>query len=180
MKDYDYYTVDEILQALESNTDEILTRATILTKNLVRQSGLTVEAEEVFNEALMRLLNDTRHVPKDIPLTVTIGNVIRSICNGIAERNQEKIFKHSESIDGYIETIAYTTDEDEDDTDPRWKILMSIFSQDDGAMRFLAAIQEGQNKSEIVKSVFAGDETAYDTTRRRIVRNGLKYLKEAG
>ncbi|MFB2649395.1 hypothetical protein [Shewanella mangrovisoli] len=179
MKDYDYYTVDEILQALESNTDEVLTRTTILTKCLARKSGLTVEAEEVFNEALMRILDNTRHVPKDIPLVVTIGNVIRSICNGMAERNQEKIFKHSESIDGYSKTIADITD-NEDDADPRWGILMSIFSQDDVAMRFLAATQEGQNKSEIVKSVFAGDETAYDTTRRRIVRNGQKYLKEAG
>ncbi|GGZ04039.1 MULTISPECIES: hypothetical protein [Shewanella] len=180
MKDYDYYTVDEILQALESNTDEVLTRTTILSKYLVKKSRLTVEADEVFNEALMRILSDTRHMPKDIPLTVTIGNVIRSICNGMAERNQEKVFKYSESIDGYSETITDTTDDNEDDTDPRWRILMSIFSQDDGAMRFLAATQEGQNKSEIVKSVFAGDETAYDTTRRRIVRNGQKYLKEAG
>lgn len=47
-------------------------------------------------------------------------------------------------------------------------------------MRFLTATQEGQNKSEIVESVFAGDEKAYDTTRRRIVRNGKKYFKEAG
>jgi hypothetical protein len=180
MKDYDYYTVDEILQALESNTDDVLTRMTIFSKYLVRKAGLTAEAEEVFNEALVRILDDTRHVPKDIPLTVTIGNVIRSICNGMAERNQEKIFKHSESIDGYSETIADITDDNEDDTDPRWGILISIFSQDDGAMRFLTATQEGQNKSEIVESVFAGDETAYDTTRRRIVRNGQKYLKEAG
>ncbi|WP_105174768.1 hypothetical protein [Pseudoalteromonas sp. T1lg122] len=180
MKDYDYYTVDEILQALESNTDEVLTRTTILSKCLVKKSGLTVEADEVFNEALMRILGDTRHVPKDIPLTVTIGNVIRSICNGIAERNPEKVFKHSESIDGYCETIADTNGDSEEGTDPRWGILMSIFSQDDDAMRFLAATQEGQNKLEIVKSVFAGDETAYDTTRRRIVRNGQKYLKEAG
>ncbi|MEL4255405.1 hypothetical protein [Shewanella xiamenensis] len=179
MKGYDYYTVDEILQALESNTDEVLTRTTILSKYLVRKSGLTVEADEVFNEALMRILGDTRHVPKDIPLTVTIGNVIRSICNGLAERNQEKIFKHSESIDGYDETATAAPAED-DSTDPRWEILMSIFNQDEDAMRFLAATQEGQNKSEIVQSVFACDETAYDTTRRRIVRNGQKYLKEAG
>ena len=57
---------------------------------------------------------------------------------------------------------------------------MNNFSQDDVAIRFLAATQEGQHKSEIVESVFAGDEKAYDTTRRRIVRNGQKYLKEAG
>lgn len=168
------------MQALESNTDEVLTRTTILSKYLVRKSGLTVEADEVFNEALMRILGDTRHVPKDIPLTVTIGNVIRSICNGLAERNQEKIFKHSESIDGYDETATAASAEDDYSTDPRWEILMSIFNQDEDAMRFLAATQEGQNKSEIVQSVFAGNETAYDTTRRRIVRNGQKYLKEAG
>lgn len=180
MKNYDYYTVDEILQALESNTDEVLTRMTILSKILVRNSGLTIEADEVFNEALMRILSDTRHVPKDIPLKVTIGNVIRSICNGMAERNHEKIFKHSESIDGYDETATAASAEDDDSTDPRWEILISVFNQDEDAMRFLAATQEGQNKSEIVKSVFAGDETAYDTTRKRIVRNGQKYLKEAG
>ena len=67
MKDYDYYTVDEILQALESNTDDVLTKAVIWSKRIVRKSGLAIEAEEVFNEALLRILEDDRHLPKDIP-----------------------------------------------------------------------------------------------------------------
>lgn len=180
MKDYDYYTVDEILQALESDTDDVLTRTIILSKRIVGKSGLTIEAEEVFNEALLRILEGDRHVPKDIPLTITICNVIRSICNGMAERNQEKIFKHAESIDEYEKAGNVQSIEDDGTTDPRWTALVNNFSQDDVAMRFLAATQEGQNKSEIVKSVFTGDEKAYDTTRRRIVRNGQKYLKEAG
>lgn len=180
MKDYDYYTVDEILQALESNTDDVLTKAVIWSKRIVRKSGLAIEAEEVFNEALLRILEDDRHVPKDIPLTVTICNVIRSICNGMAERNQEKIFKRAESIDEYEEVDNVQSIEKDGIADPRWTVLMNNFSQDDVSIRFLAATQEGQNKSEIVESVFAGDEKAYDTTRRRIVRNGQKYLKEAG
>ena len=179
MKDYDYYTVDEILQALESNTDDVLTKAVIWSKRIVGKSGLAVEAEEVFNEALLRILEDDRHIPKDIPLTITICNVIRSICNGMAERNQEKIFKHAESIDEYEEAGNVHNIEYDGAADPRWTILMNNFSQDDVAMRFLAATQEGQNKSEIVESVFSVVETAYDTTRRRIVRNGQKYLKEA-
>lgn len=180
MKDYDYYTVDEIIQALESNTDEVLTRTIIWSKRIVGKSGFAIEAEEVFNEALLRILDDDRHVPKDIPLTITICNVIRSICNGMAERNQEKIFKHAESIDEYEEASNVQSIEDNGATDPRWSVLVNNFSQDDIAMRFLTATQEGQNKSEIVESVFAGDEKAYDTTRRRIVRNGKKYFKEAG
>ena len=180
MKDYDYYTVDEILQALESDTDDVLTRTIILSKRIVGKSGLTIEAEEVFNEALLRILEGDRHVPKDIPLTITICNVIRSICNGMAERNQEKIFKHAESIDEYEKAGNVQSIEDDGTTDPRWTALVNNFSQDDVAMRFLAATQEGQNKSEIGKAVFTGDEKAYDTTRRRIVRNGQKYLKEAG
>lgn len=180
MKDYDYYTVDEILQALESNTDDVLTKAVIWSKRIVGKSGLAVEAEEVFNEALLRIFEGDRHIPKDIPLTITICNVIRSICSGMAERNQEKIFKHAESIDEYEEAGNVHNIEYDSTADPRWTILMNNFSQDNVAMRFLAATQEGQNKSEIVESVFAGDETAYDTTRRRIVRNGQKYLKEAG
>lgn len=180
MKDYDYYTVDEIFQVLESNADEVLTKSTILSKCFVRKAGLTVEAEDVLNEALARILDDTRHVPKDVPLAVTIGNVIKSICNGMAERNQEKVFKRSESIDEYDETVTAPTSDEEDFADPRWEVLMSIFSRDEDAMRFLAATQDGQNKSEIVRSVFAGDETGYDTTRRRIIRTGQKYLKETG
>ena len=42
MKDYDYYTVDEILQALESNTDDVLTKAVIWSKRIVGKSGLAV------------------------------------------------------------------------------------------------------------------------------------------
>jgi hypothetical protein len=180
MKDYDYYTVDEILEALESNTDEVLTRTIILSKGIVGKSGYAIEAEEVFNEALLRILENVRHVPKDIPLTVTICNVIRSICNGMAERNQEKIFKHAESIDEFEEVSNVSKIEDDDVADPRWSVLLNSFNQDDVAMRFLIATHEGLNKSEIVKSVFAGDERAYDTTRRRIVRNGKKYFKEVG
>lgn len=180
MKEYDYYTVEEVLQALESNTDEVLTKVTILATKFVRISGLSVEAEEVFNEALVRILDGTRHLPKDIPLTIAIGNVIRSICNGMAEQNQEKIFKHSESIDEHDEIGTAPTDKEDDSAHARWEFLISTFSQDDDATRFLAAIQEGQDKLEIVRSVFAGDETAYWTTRRRIVRNGQKHLKEAG
>ena len=180
MKDYDYYTVDEILQALESNTDEVLTKTVILSKHIVGRSGLAIDAEDVFNEALVRILDDDRHIPKDIPLTKAICSVIRSISSGMAERNQEKIFKHSESFDEHEEAGNIQNIEDDDTTDSRWSVLLNNFNHDDVAMRFLAATQEGQNKLEIVESVFAGDEKAYDTTRRRIVRNGKKYLKEAG
>lgn len=179
MKDYDYYEIDEILQALESNIDEVLTRTTIASRVLVRKSGLAVKPEEVFNEALMRILEDTRHLPKDVPLTVSICNVIRSLCNGMVDRNQEKLFKHTESIDEFEVADKACGLEQDESVDPRWKILMEVFSHDDVAKRFLVATQEGQNKSEIVKSVFEGDEKAYSTTRRRIVRNGQKYLKEA-
>ncbi|GAC05673.1 MAG: hypothetical protein CL578_17515 [Alteromonadaceae bacterium] len=180
MKDYDYYTVDEILKALESNTDEVLTRTVILSKHIVGKSGLAIKAEEVFNEALVRILDDDRHIPKDMPLTKAICNVMRSICSGMAERNQEKIFKHSESFDEHEEAGNIQNIEDDDTTDSRWSVLLNNFNHDDVAMRFLAATQEGQNKLEILESVFAGDEKAYDTTRRRIVRNGQKYLKETG
>ncbi|WDE02381.1 hypothetical protein [Thalassomonas actiniarum] len=180
MKEYDYYTVDEILQALESNTDDVLTRATIISKKFVKEYRLAVEAEDVFNEVLARILDDTRHVPKDVSLSFSIGQVIKSICQGMAERNQEKVFKYSEPIDDHNETIAASTADNDDSTDPRWNILLGLFSKDANAMRFLSATQEGLNKSAIVSSVFDGDEKAYDTTRRRIVRNGQKYLKETG
>ena len=179
MKDYDYYTVDEILQALESNSDEILTRASIISVGMVRKYGLAVEADDLFNEALVRILDDTRHVPKNVPLSYSIGYMIKSICQGMVERNQEKLFKYSESIEEYSESIS-VKNVDDDETDLRWEILFGIFSEDEVAIRFLTATQEGQNKSRIISSVFGGDEKAYDTTRRRIVRNGQKYLKEAG
>lgn len=180
MKDYDYYTVDEILQALESNTDEVLTRTTMMSIKFVKKYELAVEADDVFNEALIRIIDNTRHIPKNVPLSYSIGQVIKSICHGMLELNKEKVFKYSESIDGHNETIALATVDNDDVTDPRWNILLSIFSEDADAMRFLAATQEGLNKSAIVSAVFGGDEKAYDTTRRRIVRNGQNYLKEAG
>lgn len=179
MKDYDYYTVDEIFKALESNTDGVLTRATMMSIQIVNKYGLAVEADDVFNEALVRILNDTRHVPKSVPLSYSIGQVIKSISHGMVELNKEKVFKHSEPIDDYSDKISAPSTE-EDEPDPRWDELVAIFVGDTDAAAFLAATRNGLNKSAIVSSVFGGDEKAYDTTRKRIIRNGQKYLKEVG
>ncbi|SHG52616.1 hypothetical protein SAMN02745753_04075 [Marinomonas polaris DSM 16579] len=180
MQEYDYYTIDEIFKALESNTDAVLTRATAISKSFINKYGLAIEAEDVFHEAVVRILDDTRHVPKNVPLSYSIGQMIKSICHGMLELNKEKIFNQSESIDGYDDAIAAPTTDEDSDSDPEWDILMSIFDKDDDAIAFLAATKNGLNKSAIVSSIFGGDEKAYDTTRRRIVRNGKKYLKEAG
>ncbi|MBJ7539922.1 hypothetical protein [Marinomonas transparens] len=180
MQEYDYYTIDEILKALESNTDAVLTKATVISKKLINKYGLAIEAEDVFHDALMRILDDTRHVPKNVPLSSSIGLVIKSICHGMLELNKEKVFNQSESIDGYDDVIAAPTTDEYNNSGSEWDILVRVFDEDDGAIAFLAATRNGLNKSAIVSSVFGGDEKAYDTTRRRIVRNGKKYLKEAG
>lgn len=181
MKDYDYYTVDEICAALASNIDEVLTRTTVIAADLVKRYRLKVEADDVFHDALERILHDTRHVPKGVPLSYSIGQVIKSICQGMVELDKEKIFKHSESIDNHSDMItAPLSDDEEDATALKWGLLEDIFKEDNSAMAFLVATRDGLNKSAIVTFVFNGDEKAYDTTRKRIVRNGQRYLKEAG
>lgn len=178
MKEYDYYTVDEILEALESNVDAVLTKTTIIAMKLVNQYELRVEAEDVLHDALERILSDTRHVPKGIPLPSSIGQVIKSICYDKLELNREKIFKHSDDIDEHGD--IFTTSSNEEDADFRWSLLIDAFKDDADAVKFLVATGNGLNKSELVSSVFGGDEKAYSTTRRRIVRNGQKYFREAG
>ena len=55
MKDYDYYTVDEILKALESNTDEVLTRTVILSKHILSRS-MNMKKQATFKTSRMTTL----------------------------------------------------------------------------------------------------------------------------
>lgn len=178
MKDYDYYTVAEILHALKTNTDDVRTRSIIAAKYWIKKYDLAVESNEVFHDAIVRILANDRHIPKGIPLGSSMGKMIQSICHGIIKLNKEKIFKHSEPIDDYDDSNTAQSSETYSYPDSRWDELMTIFIEDGDATAFLTATRGGQSKSEIVSSVFGGNNKAYDTTRRRIIRNGQKYLLE--
>ena len=58
-------------------------------------------------------------------------------------------------------------------------MLTSLFKEDEDedASAFLAATEQGIKKSQIVEDFFNGNETAYDSMRRKIIRKASSQMK---
>jgi DNA-directed RNA polymerase specialized sigma24 family protein len=178
MKGYDYYSVDEFRQALESNEDNLLLRCTVLAKSLVNKYELRMEAYDLFQEAICRVLADSRHIPKGVPLFVSVGKIMKGIAYDTFERKDEEILRHYEPIDMHEDSVTTAQTLYNGKLDNAWEDLLSLFSEDEDVLSFLKATSDGLKKSEIVEQVFSGDVNRYDTTRRRIVRCNIGKLQE--
>lgn len=178
MKGYDYYSVDEFRQALESNEDNLLLRCTVLAKSLISKYELRMEAYDLFQETICRVLSDSRHIPKGLPLFVSLGKVMKGIAYDTFERKDEEVLRKYEPIDMHEDSVTTAQSSYDGKLDSTWAQLLSLFSEDEDALSFLKATSDGLKKSEIVEQVFSGDVNRYDTTRRRIVRCNVQKLQE--
>lgn len=178
MKGYDYYSVDEFRQALESNGDNLLLKCNAMAKRLISKYELRMESYDLFQEAICRVLADSRHIPKGLPLFVSLGKVMKGIAYDTFERKDEEILRNYEPIDMHEDSVTTAQSSYDGKFDSACDELLSLFSEDEDALSFLKATSDGLKKSEIVEQVFSGDVNRYDTTRRRIVRCNIGKLQE--
>lgn len=174
MKEYDYYSVDEIMLALESNQDRVLDRCIAIAITFVNKYKLAVQPDDIFQEALTRIMENDRNVPKSVNLATSIGQIIRSISYDNLKAKKEEIIRTAEEIDeNTIDSDNYIYASTNFDN-VLWDKLLTFFIGDELAVAFLKATENGMKKNQIIEKVFNKDSKAYDTTRRRIIRSGNK------
>ncbi|MCB2425496.1 hypothetical protein [Methylophaga pinxianii] len=177
MQGYDYYSVDEFREALLSDEDNLLFKLIAIAKNLINKYGLRMEADDLFQEAICRILADCRHIPKELPLAVSVGQIMKGIAYDTFERKDEEILRNYEPIEMHENNVTTAESSYDGKFDSAWDQLISLFSDDEDAFSFLRATSDGLKKSEIIEQIFSGNLNRYDTTRRRIVRCNINKLQ---
>tara|TARA_R110001583_G_scaffold122072_1_gene273323 strand:- start:6142 stop:6687 length:546 start_codon:yes stop_codon:yes gene_type:complete len=178
LKGYEYYSIGEFEQAVLSDDDNLSLKCMAIAARLVNKYSLRMDGSDLYHEGIFRILADSRHIPKDIPLVVSIGQIMKGIAYDTFERKDEELLRSSDSIEMNEDKISPAVDSYDSSLEDIWKELESMFTDDSDALSFLKATSDGQKKSNIVDSIFAGDINRYDTTRRRIIRRGHKLKQE--
>lgn len=170
------------------STDEVREAiAALTTADLIRLKrvgaayavGIGVEGMEVLNEAVRRTLDGTRNCPSDVPMTVFLVNVMRSMASsGRAKAKEEPMMESMSSTldDGpaVLEPPSERRNVEEmrlarEDAEGRLRALEDIFRDDDDAQLVLMGDVDEMSADEI-RALGAWDEQAYATIRRRIRR----------
>lgn len=178
MKEYEYYSVKEFEQALCSGANELLPKCKIIARKLIHNYSLNMEETDLFQEAITRVLENSRHIPKGISLVITIGKAMKGIAYDSFEKNEQKLLRESKPIDEELQKSISVGEDYNHSIDQAWDKLLTIFAQDEEALGLLKAISTGMKKTDIVSDIFQGDINRYDTIRRRIIRSGTKLKKE--
>jgi DNA-directed RNA polymerase specialized sigma24 family protein len=176
MKGYGYYQIGDIKRLLEENEDTLL-KCMRIAVYFVNKYDLQMEPEDLFHEAIVRLFEDKRHIPKDVPVHTSIGNVMKSISYDNIKLRREEPLRMAKSLDDNS-VIYERAGSDSQNIEKIWITLTSFFIEDIDATAFLAATEDGQKKAQIVNTVFGGDQKRYDTARRKIIRSSEKLSGE--
>ena len=170
------------------STDEVREAITALaTADLIRLKrvgalyavGIGVEGMEALNEAVRRALDGTRKCPRDVPMTVFLANVMRSMAS--SERTKAKEEPIMESMSSALddgpavwEPPSENRNAEEmrlarEDAESRLRALEEIFLNDEDAQLVLMGDFDEMAADEI-RALGAWDEQTYATIRRRIRR----------
>ena len=101
---------------------------------------------------------------------------MKSVSYEILTKRSDEAMRNTSPLDD--ESIAGSLlDGYSEKSDQRWSMLTSLFKEDEDASAFLAATEQGIKKSQIVEDFFNGNETAYDSMRRKIIRKASSQMK---
>lgn len=179
MGKYEYYDVDEVAQLIDGMDDSDILKCMKAANYFVCKYSLPMEAEDLFQEAITRIYEGRRQVPKDVEVPTALNHIMKSISYEIlTERSGEPLRCIDDSADD-LSTIDETQPSDAVQLDYQWNKLLTICKDDKAAIALLQATENRQKKAQIVESVFNGDHKAYDTTRRRIIRHARSKMKES-
>lgn len=189
-KEYSYLTPEESMDTLLKLSD--LGRKKILMNCLrsCRYYRLRIEPSDLFNEAVKRIMEDDRHIPLNEDFGQAFSWICKSIAEGIATSNTNKQFEQESELelsDDSIEvapgaTISLESElvstQREESAKRRVSGLFEEFSQDEPVKRLLYAIMDGAKARDIVLSVFGGNQTEYDSTKKRLKRRIAKMQRD--
>jgi DNA-directed RNA polymerase specialized sigma24 family protein len=170
-------SIDEAREAIAALTTADLIR--LKKVGALYAVGVGVDGLEVLNEAVRRALDGTRNCPGDVPMTVFLVNVMRSMASSERAKAKEEPMMESMSStldDGpaVLEPPSPTRNVEEmrlarEDAEGRLRALEDIFRDDDDAQLVLMGDVDEMSADEI-RALGCWDEQAYATIRRRIRR----------
>lgn len=189
-KEYSYLSVDEFLRDYQTLTRQDIGRLIAQCYRYINAYGLQLEPEDLMQEALAKIFESVRHIPKEVPLVVGIAQVIKSIANDLVNSMSNKswqlevVSEEQESVASGVLAFAASPEElllEEQESakvNERMNSLFAFFASDPDVLKLLAAIVNGLKAKDIVNEAFAGSQIKYDTTRKRFMRGIVKIRPE--
>tara|TARA_B100000700_G_scaffold303764_1_gene375696 strand:+ start:497 stop:1042 length:546 start_codon:yes stop_codon:yes gene_type:complete len=178
MQGYEYFDSDDAISQVQSMSEEDMLRCLRAAYYFIDKYDLPIEGEDLLNEAIVRILEGKRHLPKGVKVYTAINQIMKSVSYEMLTKRSDEAMRNTSPLDD--ESIAGSLlDGYSEKSDQRWSMLTSLFKEDEDedASAFLAAIEQGIKKSQIVEDFFNGNETAYDSMRRKIIRKASSQMK---
>ncbi|NVJ64545.1 MAG: hypothetical protein HWD84_09995 [Flavobacteriaceae bacterium] len=178
MQGYEYFDSDDAISQVQSMSEEDILRCLRAAYYFIDKYDLPIEGEDLLNEAIVRILEGKRHLPKGVKVYTAINQIMKSVSYEMLTKRSDEAMRNTSPLDD--ESIAGSLlDSYSEKSDQRWSMLTSLFKEDEDASAFLAATEQGIKKSQIVEDLFNGNETAYDSMRRKIIRKASSKMKES-
>lgn len=179
----EFHTLKEFNDELEALfRDDIAIRKLLQkSRNWCIRNNRAGDEEEVLQEAVMRVMKSeitgTRQWPKGVPLMDFMSGVMRSIASERPKIGSRKNL--DKDIDAAKDIASSCSQEGQLFEKEFMARFMALFEGDDDAQLYLAALEEGQSKSEIMTE-FEWDERKYNTVVQRVkrTRNAHPEMKE--
>ena len=147
----------------------------------MRARGLPgLDALDLLNEALVRLLAGARSRPEHVPLVALLATTMRSVAHDHWRRNRRESTVLVSPRPGHDDAASRQADPspgvDPERTTAALQALAEIdrlFADDEVALRIIAGLAEGLGAAEI-RARFVIGERDYDSARRRMGRALLR------
>ena len=177
MQGYEYFDSDDAISQVQSMSEEDMLRCLRAAYYFIDKYDLPIEGEDLLNEAIVRILEGKRHLPKGVKVYTAINQIMKSVSYEILTKRSDEAMRNTSPLED--ETIVSSfLDGSSEKIDQQWAMLTSLFEEDEDASAFLAATEQGIKKSKIVENFFDGNETTYDSLRRKIIRKATPQMKE--
>lgn len=185
-QEYIYLGIEDFDVELRTLTKKDITKLVRVCHYYKNKYDLDIEAEDIYQEALTKIYEGERQLPRDIPIVITIAKIIGSVANNFVKaksfQQKQQDFSLSGSEEHIFTSINSTPSVEQELLDEEQKAiskkrlssLLDSFENDQNVLKLIRAIIHESKKKDIVKKVFDDNETQYDTTRRRLMRRILK------
>ena len=178
MQGYEYFDSEEAIKQVQRMVEEDILKCLKAAYYFIGKYNLSIEGEELLNEAIVRILENKRQLPKGVHISTAFNQIIKSVSYEMLTKRNDEAMRNTIPLEE-ANILSSTQESTSTVIEHQWLDVLTIFNKDETAIKFLNATEEGLKKSKIIEAVFSGDEKAYDTTRRRIIRNASSQMKGA-
>lgn len=166
-------TVDEVVGEIEALTDHDCLK--IVNSGRAWTVGLRgFGSEDLFHEALTRLLEDARHIPSQINFTYGVLKIMQSLAD---ERRKQQVRYWIDNDDEQPDSQIDEDSLEELVQEESLAALQTRVGNDNTAADVLGLRAQGYTAEEIC-TMLSIKRTTYDSARKRIRRAVLKDMEE--